>query len=624
MTFGSPIKLWLWLSTVACFAGWSLSACGQLNQVGYIGFFIPALVLFFQSHKSKTNSTFQKASRWKKNFQRFRRPLPATFLGFSILILLGGMLYSPTNYTGLTYRVERVLQWLAHGQWIWIHTPNYRMNDRACGIEWLYAPIILFTKSDRALFLANFLPFVLMPGLIFSIFTKLGVSARVAWRWMWLLPTGYNFLLQAGSVANDTFPTVFALAAIHFGLQAHTSQRVSDLWYAILAAALLTGAKASNLPLLLPCAILIFPLLPLLLKNTFRSIGIILIALTVSFLPNAVLNIYYCHDWTGAILESQGLAMNHPLVGIWGNALLLIVNHLIPPLFPLAGWWNQHALDWLPHFLATPMIANFEPGFQTVGELPTEDWIGLGMGLAILLGASVLAGWFCRAKKTSNQPFILRLVLFSSWLALLAYAAKSGMVTPQRLIAPYYPLLIASLLIGSHHVIIVRKTWWKFLCASTIFSAFIILVLAPDRPLWPAKTILTKLAAQHPQSANFSRALNVYTTYSLRSDPLVGVRNLLPPDATNLGFVAGPDDMDVSLWRPFGGRTVQHFFATEPPKDIGQQVPYAVVAGYNLTLKNIQLTNWLAQSGGKIIATTNATLKLNEGAQPWYIVKFEK
>ena len=77
---------------------------------------------------------------------------------FALLIFLGGVIYPPTNYTGLTYRVERVLQWLDHGQWWWIHTPNYRMNDRACGIEWLYAPLLLVTKSDRALFLVNFIP----------------------------------------------------------------------------------------------------------------------------------------------------------------------------------------------------------------------------------------------------------------------------------------------------------------------------------------------------------------------------------------------------------------------------------------------------------------------------------
>ena len=45
-------------------------------------------------------------------------------------------------------------------------------------------------------------------------------TARAAWHWMWLMPTGYCFLLQAGSIGNDLFGAVFALAALDFALRA--------------------------------------------------------------------------------------------------------------------------------------------------------------------------------------------------------------------------------------------------------------------------------------------------------------------------------------------------------------------------------------------------------------------
>jgi len=48
-------------------------------------------------------------------------------------------------------------------------------------------------------------------------------------------------------------------------------------------------------------------------------------------------------------------------------------------------------------------------------------------------------------------------VLIAPWIALLAYGMKSGMVTPQRLIAPYYPLLLPLLLIGAGQSQIVRR-----------------------------------------------------------------------------------------------------------------------------------------------------------------------
>ena len=85
----------------------------------------------------------------KKLLHRFRRPWPFCFAVLSIAIFAGAILYPPSNHTALSYRTPRVLHWLAEGHWYWIHTPDYRMNNRACGIEWLSAPLLLFTRSDR-------------------------------------------------------------------------------------------------------------------------------------------------------------------------------------------------------------------------------------------------------------------------------------------------------------------------------------------------------------------------------------------------------------------------------------------------------------------------------------------
>ena len=47
MSFLPLVRLWLWVSAFASAAGWTLSACGQLNRAGYgiafIGF--PLLLL---------------------------------------------------------------------------------------------------------------------------------------------------------------------------------------------------------------------------------------------------------------------------------------------------------------------------------------------------------------------------------------------------------------------------------------------------------------------------------------------------------------------------------------------------------------------------------------------------
>src|ERR1035438_3386849 len=110
----------------------------------------------------------------------------------------------------------------------------------------------------------------------------------------------------------------------------------------------------------------------------------VLLAGAVSFLPSAVLNARYCGDWSGLKLEREGMNMKNPVVGVWGNALLLLQN-FVPPFFPFAGKWNQSALSALPQAVVRPMMANFEPGFHMIGEMPVEDAAGIGFGLSVLI-----------------------------------------------------------------------------------------------------------------------------------------------------------------------------------------------------------------------------------------------
>ncbi|MEI7534671.1 MAG: hypothetical protein WCK57_09905 [Verrucomicrobiae bacterium] len=618
-------KLWIWLSVLASLAGWSLSAVGQLNRVGYAIFFGLVAVVFFFC-RGKIHFNFPPP---RKLLRRFRRPLPLAFAVLALLVLVGGVMYPPSNYTGLNYRLARTLQWLAHDGWFWIHTPVFRMNDRACGIEWLSAPLLLFAKSDRALFLLNFIPFLLLPGLVFTVFTRLGVRARVAWQWMWLVPTGYDFLLQSAGIANDTFPAVYALAMLAFGCRAWVSRQPADLWFAILAGALLTGAKASNIPLLLPCAVLIFPLLPILLRRWKTTALVLLLGAAVSFLTTAALNIYYIHDWSGLSIERAGMNMKNPLVGIWGNTLLLLLNNFLPPLFPLAGWWNTHILSILPQFLTVPMLANFEPGFHLLPEVPTEDWAGFGFGCCLLLLVSIPAAFWLRRSAGNNSlplaiPEKLRLcVLAAPWIALLVYTLKSGMVTPHRIIAPYYPLLLLALLQGAGQSQVVRRWWWRGLVGGVLALALVVLVISPDRPLWPAKTILSKVVTAHPEQRATARALQVYAVYAQRPDALAAVRELLPPGVKVIGFIGTEDDCDISLWRPFGSRRVEHFLLSDSPEFMRQRVQYVIVGGFNLESHGQTIEGWQQRHGAELVSTTNALLKITEGVQPWYLVRFK-
>ena len=636
---GQPfVQFWIWISVFATLTGWTLSTLGELNRTGYVMAFIVFAVFIFAARKHTGLAAF-KYFPARKLFRPFRRLLPLCYAALAFLIALGGILYLPDNYTGLTYRVPRVLQWLAHGHWFWIHTTNYRMNDRACGIEWLTAPVLLFTKSTQLLFLLNFLPFLLMPGLIFSILTRLGVRARVTWQWMWLLPTGYDFLLQAGSAANDTFPTVYALAALDFALRARQSKDFGDTANSLLSAALLTGAKASNLPLLLPWAILMVT------TNWWKTMRdtiparivlcavLLLITAVISFLPTAVLNVIYCHDWSGTVLEQQNMAEDNPVMGLAGNIFQLLLQNFCPPFFPWAAWWNGHAADMAPHALVS-VSKHFIMGFFELGELPTEDSAGLGFGLSVLLTVVVLAKIFGRRITQGQEPgaptriegHTLRYCLIiAPWLALLFYCVTSGMTTAARLIAPYYPLLLPLLVAGAAQSRLIRSRAWHVLVFVNMVFAFAILILTPPRPLWPAQTVLNHLVNRHPGSHLLSRAQKVYALYSGRYDPLPNVRDLLPVNISVVGFAGGTDDSEISLWLPLGSRRVEDFLVTDSPAEIRKRgIEYAIVTDMQLPQDGLTLDDWLKKNNAELLATTQGTLKIGTGEQTFYVVRFKQ
>ena len=153
-------------------------------------------------------------SRLSRLVRRFRRPAPLLFLLLAGMTLLAGVLYRDDNGDSDSYRIPRVLHWLAQGQWHWIRTMDPLINITNCNFEWLSAPLILFTHTDRTLFLINWISLLLLPGLTFSFLKSLGVRPRVAWWWMWLLASGWCFAFQASSTVNDSFAGVYALAGV--------------------------------------------------------------------------------------------------------------------------------------------------------------------------------------------------------------------------------------------------------------------------------------------------------------------------------------------------------------------------------------------------------------------------
>src|ERR1017187_2968860 len=608
--------------------GWMLSAIHHLNQTGYVVAFLAGLAVIWMFRKKMLSANFPSWNL-RKLRQRFRRAFPLAFLILVALAFLGGALHAPNNFDALSYRTTRVLHWLAEWRWHWIHTEFDQLNTRGCGIEWLTAPLIALTRTDRFDFLINVVCFLLLPGRVFSLFTRLGVRAHVAWYWMWVLPTGYCYLLQAGSVGNDLFGATLAFLALEFALRARQSGQVEHVWLSILAAALMTAAKAFNLLLLLPWLVAAWPSLRLLLRRPLASVLALALGSSISLFPTALINYQHCGDWTGMAAEHRPeLTSEAPLFKTWVNIVLIGLQNFAPPIFPLASAWNNLAEHLISPALAANLARYFEPGVRfQLGEMQIEEGAGLGFGVSALLlwvtlarGVRQLRGSWPNPLRSFSQPKTL--VPLCAWLALVVFMARNGLDCPARFLAPFYVMLFPPLLAcgTSEARLMCGKGCW-FAGMGVFLLAGLLLVISPARPLWPAVTVLRALGADQSPHRWVTRVWSVYSNYAGRADAFQVVRAVLPPDATPLGLVAQADP-EASLWRPFGSRRILHVCDADSPEITrGRGIKYVLVSSQALIENNISLADWLAKHEGDVVQSLSLQVKVQSGPKEWFLVK---
>lgn len=613
-------KLWLAYHAAAVSSGWMLSGLGLLNGTAYtlllsVGLVLTAFWLYRQPiRRVRPAALARRWCRW-----------PAlTFLLLVSAGLVGGWLYAPNNIDALAYRTPRVLHWLAEGRWHWIPAPYQRLNTRACGFEWATAPVLALLKSDRPLFLLNIAAYCLLPGFIFTILREFGVGGRAALAWMWLFPTGYCFALQAGSIGNDLHGATLSAAALAWALRARrTRDPVSAAWSCI-AIALMTGAKSSNIPLLLPWTFAVWPAVVPLLRRPVLAALTAALALLTSLAPISLLNQIHTGDWTGLKAEDAWIRPPGPLTCATHNFGLLATQNLFPPILPGAGAINATVERVLPESWKERVDGFAENGraAYAVRELPGEEHAGLGFGVTWLLLLTLFHGlrrseqWIGPLTRDRARVALLFLPL----LALAPYLARSGITTAGRILAPYYPWLLPSVLILGSASTAVRTRWFRIGSAAASVLVLILVVLLPTRPLWPARTVLGLLGSAFKARA-IERASTVYEVYARRADVMAPLRRWIPTDSPVIGFVT-VNDAETSLWKPYGHHRVRHLLVSDRIEDLratGMRCVVANVEDFAVRFR-LPIDEWIKSNGGRIAGRESIQMLAREPAREFVVI----
>jgi hypothetical protein len=599
------VRAWILLSTLLVGAGWILSALHELNRTGYaIVFALAAMALFFCQGNIQW-PTIGLTRMLPKIRHRFKRPAPLLFLILASMSFVSGVLYPPYNSDTYAYRLPRVLHWLGQEQWDWIHTWDARMNVAACGYEWFVAPMILFTHTDRYLFLINWIPYLLLPGLAFCVLKSLGVRLRVAWWWGWLLASGWCYVMQSASVSNDSFAVVYALAAVALAMKAGETGMTGDFWLSLLSVALLTGVKQTGIPLAALWMIAAWPSRRMAFANPRKFFLVAASGALVSVVPTIYFNWLHTGTWDGVLLMEAEYPLWHvqldsPFWGIVGNAFYIPVLSLLPPFFPWSGAWN-HAMD---IFVATPFGAHFK-SFERFGAVdPGISEYSAGIGLAIILVAAISI-WAARKYQVGHpiKSSCLQTALkLCPWILLVIFMAKVGVTQNTRFLAGYYIFFFPSLLAGTGHEKLVRQGWWQKMALLCMAFSAVLLVVNTTRPLFPAVTVTQQLAAEHPHSKSITQLQDAYTVSRMFKSSEQQIAEKIPKCEMLVGYAAvGNAHLEPALWLPFGVRRIERVLKTDTPGQLAKQGIHYVVIEDRPSL-DCNVTNWMTRYHAVLIA----------------------
>lgn len=619
----NAVRVWILSSTMLAASGWILSAFHQLNRIGYgMVFALAAMAGIYRLRKTKWHLKKTPAQLGRKFLKRFKRPPAFLFLSLLVLSLLAGALYVPTNGDSDAYRTPRVLHWLAAGQWHWIHTLDVRMNISACGFEWLTAPLILFARDQRPLFLINLISYALLPGLVYGVFTRLGVRPRVAWWWMWVLSSGWCFVLQAGSIVNDSFAAIYALAAVDLALRAKEKNSAADLCLSMLAAALITGAKQSDILLVLLWLIAAWPAFPLLKRHAIAAAVAAAFGSLISILPTTIFNLRHFGNWMGFEASQGGFELNSPFWGIVGNAFCLPAQNLMPPFFPWSDQWN--AL--MDRFVATPFGHHFA-SFEHFGQLSVlshsigEGNAGIGLGICLFTMVSIFAARrISKNARLREDATVLprRLLRMAPWALLLLFMARVGTYQNARQLAPYYAFLFPLFLAKPGNALLVRRRWWQWFGLMVMLSTVGLLVVSRNRPLFPAQTMVHWLRTGHPNSQLIARLDFSFEANAMALEQGKRIAKDLPPDEKLIGYATLIGSAEPALWFPLGQRRVYRLTMEDTPEELKAQGIRDVVVDSNiLNLSRETIGQWMDTYQAALVDT--ADCQTQPGLPPFHL-----
>ena len=398
---------------------------------------------------------------------------------------------------------------------------------------------------------------------------------------------------------------------------------------ALVAMALLTGAKLSNAPLMLPFAALLLPALFRVRWFNWKLLPLLLVCVLCSFLPLACLCWKNTGDWSGDPGNQWNIHTHNAAGAVIAGGVALANDLAQPPVFPTAKQVNAR-LDGLNRTKFMQWLRWAQPNFDGIqfGDMAYEGGSGLGSGIGLYLLLLLAGCWFVRpapGRGLPDFPLAWRIAPWLAWISLMVLMAKLASSHVTRYASSYYPFLFISILSLPRIAAMERKKFAAVVSALGLVAVVPAILLTPARPVIPVEKILARL----PHKPAMETFLTKYRMWAGLRDDLAPMRNALPPGVTKLGYAGAFRDTSYGLWKPLGQRTVVELGLPPggklpPPADL----KYAVVTERGLRQRyDMDPKTWCEFAKAKVVFEMQRNISLAGAVanyDAWYLVQFQR
>ena len=418
------------------------------------------------------------------NWYKENKKVCLFFGGFTILLLIQGIIYPPNNWDSMTYHMARIAHWVMNESIEPYPTHIYRQIYQPPLAEWIIAQVCILNKADYFANAVQLYFLLATMGVLNQIMLQFNSSKKTRIWASTIAFTTPSVFMQATSTQNDIVVSFFLLSCILFFIRYLNESTVKNALFIGLSMGLAILTKGTAfvylIPIILFCGAyliyLIFKKEKSIISISFQMIVLVIVTLTIGF------NHYYRNfklsgDIFGASDDhyfNKNITLKSSGVGILKN----IGNHFSTPL--TSSITNQvvekvHLMTQIP---INDENYNYKGIHFKLNEWNhNEDEVSNVFQLVLILGVClfIIFNW-----KNRNK-----LLWLSTLFCLFTFALFSFILKWQpwhmRLQVPLFILFAIPISIVLEKIKLEKIT--SSILAISILYCFVLALVNPNRPL---------------------------------------------------------------------------------------------------------------------------------------------